>query len=120
MLILVRKPGQAFAISGGITVTVLEVGRDRVKLGIDAPPAVRVLREELIEGALNEALSAEPAHSGSAQARDQLVALARTLCTDAVEARLLAQHARWRARETRRTLLKVAPHPSHTAFAVAA
>ena len=42
MLILVRKPRQGFTIAGGITVTVLDVVHDRVKLGIDAPPSVRV------------------------------------------------------------------------------
>jgi carbon storage regulator len=49
MLILTRKVDQSIVISGNITVVVLGVERDRVKLGIAAPAEVTVLREELIE-----------------------------------------------------------------------
>ena len=48
MLILVRKAAQTIWIEGGIRIQVLEVGRDRVKLGITAPNDVRVMRRELL------------------------------------------------------------------------
>ena len=48
MLILTRKIDQSIIISGNITVMVLGVERDRVKLGIAAPEDVTVLREELL------------------------------------------------------------------------
>ena len=48
MLILTRKIDQAIVIQGNITVMVLGVERDRVKIGIAAPAEVSVLREELI------------------------------------------------------------------------
>lgn len=48
MLILTRKIDQSIIISGNITVMVLGVERDRVKLGIAAPADVTVLREELL------------------------------------------------------------------------
>ena len=48
MLILTRKIDQAIIIQGNITIMVLGVERDRVKLGIAAPADVAVLREELI------------------------------------------------------------------------
>ena len=52
MLILTRKIDQSIIIDGQITIMVLGVERDRVKLGIDAPANVAVLREELYtEGA---------------------------------------------------------------------
>jgi len=52
MLILTRKVDQSIIIQGNITVVVLGVERDRVKLGIAAPAEVTVLREELtIDGA---------------------------------------------------------------------
>jgi carbon storage regulator len=51
MLILTRKIDQAIIIQGNITVMVLGVERDRVKLGIAAPSDVTVLREELVQGA---------------------------------------------------------------------
>ena len=49
MLVLRRKRGEAITISQVITVRVLEIEGDRVKLGIDAPPDVLVLREELAD-----------------------------------------------------------------------
>jgi carbon storage regulator len=47
MLILTRKIDQSIIIQGNITIMVLGVERDRVKLGIAAPADVSVLREEL-------------------------------------------------------------------------
>jgi carbon storage regulator len=51
MLILTRKIDQSIIIQGNITVMVLGVERDRVKLGIAAPENVTVLREELVDNA---------------------------------------------------------------------
>jgi carbon storage regulator len=48
MLILTRKIDQSIIIQGNITIMVLGVERDRVKLGIQAPAEVAVLREELV------------------------------------------------------------------------
>jgi carbon storage regulator len=47
MLILVRKAQQGIWIDGNIWVKVLSVERDRVKLGIEAPEDVKVMRQEL-------------------------------------------------------------------------
>ncbi len=47
MLILTRKIDQSIIIQDDITIVVLGVERDRVKLGIQAPAEVAVLREEL-------------------------------------------------------------------------
>lgn len=49
MLILTRKIDQAIVIQGDITVMILGVERDRVKIGISAPASVTVLRDELIQ-----------------------------------------------------------------------
>jgi carbon storage regulator len=49
MLILQRKAGQAIMIGDDIEIVVLEVSGDNVRLGIDAPRAIRVLRHELLE-----------------------------------------------------------------------
>ena len=51
MLILTRKIDQSIIIQGNITVMVLGVERDRVKIGIAAPENVTVLREELVDSA---------------------------------------------------------------------
>jgi carbon storage regulator len=49
MLVLSRKPGEKLQIGENITVTVLEVHGRVVRLGIDAPGSIRVLRGELTE-----------------------------------------------------------------------
>jgi carbon storage regulator len=46
MLVLTRKTGQEIVLGGDIRVT-LTVAGDRVKVGIAAPPAVRVRRAEM-------------------------------------------------------------------------
>jgi len=51
MLILTRKIDQSIIIAGNVTVMVLGVERDRVKIGIAAPEDVSILREELVERA---------------------------------------------------------------------
>jgi carbon storage regulator len=48
MLILTRKPGEKIVIGNGITLTVVEVHGDRIRVGLDAPDQVRILRGELI------------------------------------------------------------------------
>jgi len=49
MLILTRKTEQGIVIGGVITIRILSIDGDRVKIGIDAPDSVIVLREELLE-----------------------------------------------------------------------
>lgn len=46
MLVLARKLGESVHIGDGIVVTVVEVRKSRVRLGIAAPSAVRIQREE--------------------------------------------------------------------------
>jgi carbon storage regulator len=47
MLILSRKPGDAVIIEGGIRIVVLASDRRGVRLGIDAPSHVSIVREEI-------------------------------------------------------------------------
>jgi carbon storage regulator len=47
MLVLSRKPGEKVVIGNGITVTVVAVIGNRVRIGIDAPNQVRILRAEI-------------------------------------------------------------------------
>ena len=48
MLVLSRKKGQAITIDGGITIKVIEVRGDVVRLGIEAPREVSVFRNEVL------------------------------------------------------------------------
>ena len=50
MLVLRRKAGAAIVLNGTITIHVLAVEGERVKLGINAPPDVVIVRSELLEG----------------------------------------------------------------------
>jgi carbon storage regulator len=49
MLVLSRKPGQRTFIADSIVVTVIEVSPGRVRLGIEAPAGIPIVREELID-----------------------------------------------------------------------
>ena len=49
MLVLTRKIDQGIVISGNIYIRVLGVERDRVKIGIDAPMEIPILRKELVD-----------------------------------------------------------------------
>lgn len=46
MLILMRKPGQALSIGNDITLTILNIREGAVRIGIDAPKEVQILRDE--------------------------------------------------------------------------
>ncbi len=54
MLVLTRKSGQSIVVGNDIVITVLDVHRDQVRLGIEAPRTVDVHRQEIFE-ALQEA-----------------------------------------------------------------
>ena len=49
MLILQRKAGQSLTIGQDVTVTVLSVDGGRVRISIDAPKDIPILRSELLE-----------------------------------------------------------------------
>jgi carbon storage regulator len=47
MLLLTRKLGENIRIGDDVKITIVEVKGNHVKLGIDAPPSVKVHREEI-------------------------------------------------------------------------
>ncbi len=49
MLVLSRKPGEKLVIARDITVTVLEMKGNRVRIGIEAPAQVPIRRQELCD-----------------------------------------------------------------------
>jgi carbon storage regulator len=47
MLVLSRKVGDSIVIDGNIVLTVVKVDRNQVRLGIEAPKHIQVLRSEI-------------------------------------------------------------------------
>lgn len=50
MLGLSRKKSESILIGGNIRVTVVRIDSKSVRLGIEAPPNVVVLRKEMVDG----------------------------------------------------------------------
>jgi carbon storage regulator len=48
MLVLTRKPGEKVVIGGDITVTIIRAGRGRIRLGVEAPDGIEILRAECV------------------------------------------------------------------------
>ena len=66
MLVLSRKKDEAIRIGDIVQVMVVEVQRDKVKLGIEAPPEVPVHREEIYR-VIREAKLATTGRESTAQ-----------------------------------------------------
>ncbi len=64
MLILTRKIGEKIIIGDGIVLSVVDISKGVVKLGIDAPKDVAILRQEVFERVREENIAA--AHGGVA------------------------------------------------------
>ena len=54
MLILTRRVGEAMKLGEDITVTVLGVRGNQVRIGIDAPKSVSIQREEIYSTAVTD------------------------------------------------------------------
>jgi carbon storage regulator len=54
MLVLSRKPLQSVIIGSDIKVTVIRVERNQVRIGIEAPRGVSILRDELVDLSRNQ------------------------------------------------------------------
>ena len=47
MLVLYRRVGETFIIQGNVEVTILRIEGDQIRIGINAPKEILVLRKEL-------------------------------------------------------------------------
>ena len=54
MLVLTRKLGEVIRIGSGVTVRILEVKGNQVRLGLEAPPEIKIFREEIYRAILRE------------------------------------------------------------------
>ncbi len=69
MLVITRQPGDSILIGEDIKVIILEVSGDKIKIGIDAPRSVRIMRSEVLD---TERSNQEADQSGGAQALEFL------------------------------------------------
>jgi carbon storage regulator len=72
MLVLTRKVGQALVINKDIVVTVVRIEGDHIRIGIQAPKNVSILRQELVEEVKAET---QQAHAKGAEATAHLAGL---------------------------------------------
>lgn len=49
MLVLNRKKGEKILVNDDITITIVKVGGSIVRIGLDAPKNVKIVRAELVE-----------------------------------------------------------------------
>jgi len=49
MLVISRKAGESLVIGSDIVISVLNVGSDKVTIGLDAPKDVPIVRSELVD-----------------------------------------------------------------------
>jgi carbon storage regulator len=68
MLILTRRVGETVVIGNDVTVTVLGVKGNQVRLGVNAPREVTVHREEIYERIQNEHPQADGRAANGARA----------------------------------------------------
>jgi carbon storage regulator len=54
MLVLTRKPGEKIFIGDNVSLTVVEVKGDSVRIAVDAPREVKIYRGEIYEAIIAE------------------------------------------------------------------
>lgn len=71
MLILTRKAGQGFTIGDDVEITITEISGDKVRVGINAPKHIKILRSELSQTMEQNQQAAGPANTAAIKALAQ-------------------------------------------------
>lgn len=66
MLVLSRKLNESIIIDGNIRITIVGIRGNHVRVGIEAPGSVPIIREELQDRSMTNALVGPPAAAASA------------------------------------------------------
>jgi len=69
MLVLSRKKDESIVINNDITIVVVEIRGDKVRLGVEAPKEVPVHRQEVFEAIARGESLAEPVDAESGKVR---------------------------------------------------
>ncbi|MBD3410999.1 MAG: carbon storage regulator CsrA [Ignavibacteriales bacterium] len=70
MLVLARKQDEKIRLGSDIVISVVSIGDNQVKIGIDAPREVKILREELYENVKRNVV--EASQSADAKTSEEL------------------------------------------------
>jgi len=62
MLVLTRKKNQKIMIGDNIELTIVEIKNEQIKIGVDAPPHVKVFRKEVYDAIQEENRAASEMH----------------------------------------------------------
>lgn len=81
MLILSRKIDEKIKIGNDITITLIDVHGDQVKIGVEAPKDVKVFRQEVFDAiqSENKAAVVDSQESGNEKAISAVSALSKLL-----------------------------------------
>ena len=71
MLVLSRKPGERILIGDDITVTIVRIGPNNVRLGIDAPKEVPVHRQEVYDAIRRDMAVSEQADADASGSKSE-------------------------------------------------
>jgi len=70
MLVLSRKKNESIVINNDITIVVVEIRGDKVRLGVDAPKEVPVHRQEVYEAIQRKQAEADAANADKADSNE--------------------------------------------------
>lgn len=92
MLVLTRKVGEEIMIGDNIKLTLVDIDRNKVRLGVAAPRAIPVYRKELLESAIDGAPATGP----------EQTPLPKAVCLKAGQSKPAGEPARMAERQRRR------------------
>jgi carbon storage regulator len=67
VLVLTRKAGEKILIGDDVVITVLDVRRDGVRIGIEAPSGVKIQRDEVVRAVTEANVAAAQAEPDAAE-----------------------------------------------------
>ncbi|MBQ7753988.1 MAG: carbon storage regulator CsrA [Treponema sp.] len=75
MLILSRKIDEKIKIGDNITITLIDVHGDQVKIGVEAPKNVKVFRQEVFDAIQNENKAAAVENKAGSEEKSAIAAV---------------------------------------------